>query len=157
MGRSLCSRSLWLLSRVETRSRYSKKKENKRIQRITKNKIQEKSPQRSRPLAKVRAIISLHGFYFAGFHQISPPLNLKTPGGDINDHSCKRAYQWSFMQALNSIMIQAIHVAKVACKNQHDHSSHPHCQVQKNQRAINSMSTLHAKIQEERFKVQKDV
>ena len=50
---------------------------------VIQKKNQEKSPQRSRPLAKVRAIISLRSFYFAGFNQISTPLNLKAPGGDI--------------------------------------------------------------------------
>ena len=41
------------------------------------NKNQEKSPQRSRPLAKVRAIISLRSFCFAGFHSIIIHANIQ--------------------------------------------------------------------------------
>jgi len=64
------------------------------------------------------------------------------------------------MQAFKSIILQAIHVAKDPCTNQHNQSSHPHGQVQFKERfkvhqwcqkTINSMSTLHDKTQEERF------
>jgi len=83
MGYSLCSRSLWVLSRVSTPNHYSKKKG------ITKIKNQEKSLQRSRPLAKVRAIISLRSFSFAGFHH-SHATQFEGPG------RAGRGYPWSF-------------------------------------------------------------
>jgi len=93
---------------------------------ITKNKNQEKSPQRSRPLAKVRAFISLHSFCFAGFHSIP----------------------WSSMQTFKSIIIQILRVAHVPCKTPHAYSNRSHDPFKspimpnvKEIRPINSIST----------------
>jgi len=122
------SGSLWLLSRISTLNRYSKKN--------YKNKNQEKSPQKSRPLAKVRAIIPLHSFCFAGFHSIP----------------------WSSMQTFKFIIIQVLHVANVPCKTPHSYSNRPHDPFStlhnskspyttkvKETRTITSLLTLHDK------------
>ena len=87
MGWSLCSRSLWLLSWIFSPSHYSKKKNFKT-----------KSPQRSRPLAKVRVIISLRSFSFAGFHHSYAPPS-QGPGW---------GYQWSFKPSTWPSSIQKI-------------------------------------------------
>jgi len=94
------------------------------------NKHQEKSPQRSWRLAKVRAIISLRSFSFVGFHHF-PCHSISRPREGIS------MIIPSTLPKFNSKIKDQFNI-------QDDQTSNKWC---------NSMSTLHFNIQVDRFKI----